>query len=355
MTVERHPELVAAFAAAGDEICGHGYRWADYRHVDEAIECEHIQRTVAAIEAVTGSRPVGWYTGRTSANTRRLLVAEGGFLYDSDAYNDDLPYWVRVDDRAHLVVPYSFDTNDMRYVSPSGFGSGEDFVSHVTATFDQLYAEGADAPRMMSIGLHTRLAGRPGRARALTRVLEHIASHERVWFARRVDIARHWTQVHPPRMRILILNPNTTASMTERLVAVARSVAAPGTEVFGAQPSWGSAPSRGTRTASSLRPPRWTACGHCWPRGRPGRRPSTPGSATMAGRVWQRCCPGSWRPGFPSWPIPPTCGRRSTPPPPTCWRMVLTCCAWAALRWQGGPPRPRSAWGYRWWTVSPRA
>ncbi|MBF4161975.1 allantoinase PuuE [Nocardioides acrostichi] len=199
MAVERHPDLVASFAEAGHEICGHGYRWADYRHIGEATERDHIRRTVAAIETATGARPVGWYTGRTSLNTRRLVVEEGGFLYDSDAYNDDLPYWVQVSGRPHLVLPYSFDTNDMRYVSPAGFGSVEDFVAQVIATFEELYAEGAQAPRMMSIGLHTRLAGRPGRAHALRRVLDHLASHDGVWFARRIDIARHWAEVHPIR------------------------------------------------------------------------------------------------------------------------------------------------------------
>jgi putative urate catabolism protein len=197
MAVERQPELIAALAAAGHEICGHGYRWIDYRHVDAETERDHIRRTVAAIQAATGCRPVGWYTGRTSPHTRRLLVAEGGFLYDSDDYGDDLPYWATVDGRPHLLIPYSFDVNDMRYVSAGGFASGDDFFSYARDSFDQLYAEGADAPRMMSIGLHTRLAGRPGRARALVRLLDHIAGHEGVWFARRSDIARHWAVHHP--------------------------------------------------------------------------------------------------------------------------------------------------------------
>ena len=192
MAVERAPGIVADLAAAGHEICGHGYRWIDYRHVDPAVELDHIRRTVAAIEAATGCRPVGWYTGRTSVHTRRLLVAEGGFRYDSDDYGDDLPYWTDVDGRAHLVLPYTFDVNDMRFVTASGFATGDDFYTYARDSFDQLYAEGAEAPRMLSIGLHARLSGRPGRARAVARLLDHIAGHDRVWFARRRDIAEHW-------------------------------------------------------------------------------------------------------------------------------------------------------------------
>jgi allantoinase len=148
---------------------------------------------------VTGERPPGWYTGRMSERTRRLVVEHGGFLYDSDDYSDDLPFWTRVDGAAHLVVPYSLDVNDMRFVGAPGFAHGGDFFAYARDTFDQLYEEGAELPRMMSVGLHCRLAGRPGRARAAARLLDHMAAHSGVWFARRVDIARHWAKHHPPR------------------------------------------------------------------------------------------------------------------------------------------------------------
>jgi putative urate catabolism protein len=198
MAVERLPDVVAHMAASGHEICGHGYRWIDYQSVDPATERDHIRRTVAAITAITGQRPLGWYTGRTSPHTRRLVVEEGGFLYDSDAYNDDLPYWTEVAGTPHLVLPYTLDVNDMRFVTPSGFGDGDEFFRYLRDTFDCLYAEGAEAPRMMSVGLHCRLAGRPGRTQALTRFLDHVARHDDVWVARRVDIARHWATTHPP-------------------------------------------------------------------------------------------------------------------------------------------------------------
>ncbi|MCW2869637.1 allantoinase PuuE [Actinacidiphila oryziradicis] len=197
MAVERSPETVRRMADAGHEICAHGYRWFDYQYVEPAVERDHIRRTVAAIEAATGERPVGWYTGRTSPQTRRLVVEEGGFLYDCDDYSDDLPFWTRVGDQPHLVVPYSLDANDMRFVSNAGFTSGEDFFRYLRDTFDMLYTEGATAPKMMSVGLHCRLAGRPGRAMALARFLEYAARHEGVWFARRGAIARHWQQRFP--------------------------------------------------------------------------------------------------------------------------------------------------------------
>jgi putative urate catabolism protein len=197
MAVERSPGTVRLMAEAGHEICAHGYRWADYQHTPPEVERDHILRTVAAIEAATGRRPDGWYTGRTSPQTRRLVAEEGGFLYDCDDYSDDLPFWTRAADRPHLVVPYSLDANDMRFVSHAGFSSGDDFYGYLRDTFDMLYEEGATAPKMMSVGLHCRLAGRPGRALALTRFLDHVARHEGVWTARRGDIARHWHAHHP--------------------------------------------------------------------------------------------------------------------------------------------------------------
>ncbi|MDX1604765.1 MAG: allantoinase PuuE [Candidatus Competibacterales bacterium] len=198
MALERNPEVAEACVKAGHEIAAHGWRWIDYQHVDEATEREHIRLAVEAIERVTGERPLGWYTGRNSPNTRRLVVEEGGFLYDADDYNDDLPFWTAFGDRHHLVIPYTLDANDMRFATPQGFNSGDQFYSYLRDAFDTLYAEGAETPRMMSVGLHCRIVGRPGRFAALKRFVEYAAGHERVWFCRRVDIARHWILEHPP-------------------------------------------------------------------------------------------------------------------------------------------------------------
>jgi putative urate catabolism protein len=197
MAVERSPAVARRMADLGHEICSHGYRWIDYRDVDPDTERDHIGLAIRAIESAVGERPLGWYTGRCGPNTRRLVVEEGGFLYDSDSYADDLPYWTTVAGAAHLVIPYTLDVNDMRFVSPAGFSSGEDFFSYLRDSFDVLYQEGAEQPKMMSVGLHTRLAGRPGRAAALARFIEYARGHQDVWFARRIDIARHWHQTHP--------------------------------------------------------------------------------------------------------------------------------------------------------------
>jgi putative urate catabolism protein len=199
MALERNPEAAAAFKAAGHEIASHGWRWIDYQFVDEGIEREHLARAVETIAKLTGERPLGWYTGRDSPNTRRLVVEHGGFLYDADSYADDLPYWLRVGSRDHLVVPYTLDCNDMRFATPAGFASGEDFFVHLRDAFDQLWREGERAPKMMSVGLHCRLAGRPARAAALERFLDHVQRHDRVWICRRVEIARHWIAEHPAR------------------------------------------------------------------------------------------------------------------------------------------------------------
>jgi len=158
-----------------------------------------MRRAIESITRTTGSRPLGWYTGRLSPNTRRLVVEEGGFLYDADAYNDDLPYWTVETGRPHLVVPYTLDNNDMKFGTPQGFSTGEEWLAYVRDAFDVLYAEGAEYPRMMSVGLHMRLIGRPGRFKALERFLDHVARHDRVWICRRVDIARHWIAHHPYR------------------------------------------------------------------------------------------------------------------------------------------------------------
>ena len=198
MALERHPELVAAMVEAGHEIACHGWRWISYQNVDEATERAHMKHAVEVIRQMTGSAPVGWYTGRDSPNTRRLVVEHGGFLYDADSYADELPYWQPVAGRQHLVVPYTLDANDMRFASAQGFNAGDQFFNYLRDSFDVLYAEGEDRPRMLSIGLHCRLVGRPGRFSALQRFLDHIDAHDRVWVCRRADIARHWHDRHPP-------------------------------------------------------------------------------------------------------------------------------------------------------------
>ncbi len=197
MALERNPQVAEAVMKAGHEICSHGYRWIDYRDVPDEIEREHLHKAIEIIQRLTGERPLGWYTGRTSENTRRLVVEEGGFLYDADDYNDDLPFWIQVQGADHLVVPYTLDANDMRFATPQGFNSGEQFLGYLRDAFDTLYEEGARTPRMMSVGLHCRLAGRPGRIRAVEQFIDHALSHEGVWFCRRIDIARHWCTHHP--------------------------------------------------------------------------------------------------------------------------------------------------------------
>ena len=202
MALQRHPDATRAYVELGHEIACHGWRWIHYQEVDETTEREHMSKAIEIIRGLTGERPVGWYTGRDSPNTLRLLCDAGGFLYSSDYYGDDLPFWqdVRRSDGAvvkQLIVPYTLDTNDMRFVSPSGFANGEQFFTYLRDTFDVLYAEGAEAPRMMSVGMHNRLLGKPGRLRALQQFLDHLESHDRVWICRRADIARHWIAEHP--------------------------------------------------------------------------------------------------------------------------------------------------------------
>jgi putative urate catabolism protein len=198
MALERNPAVVEAIAAAGWEIACHGYRWINYQHVDEAVERDHMARAIAIQTRLTGTRPLGWYTGRTSPNTARLVAENGGFLYDSDSYADDLPYYDTAHGRPQLVVPYAMDTNDMRFATVQGFNSGEQFFCYLKDAFDLLYAEGETSPKMLSVGLHCRIAGRPGRAAALARFLDYVASYDGVWVTRRIDIARHWLDVHPP-------------------------------------------------------------------------------------------------------------------------------------------------------------
>jgi len=197
MALARHPEVVEAMLAAGHEIATHGYRWIDYQHFDESAELEHMRLAIELHTSVVGSRPLGWYLGRCSPNTRRLVAEEGGFLYDADSYADDLPYWDYSFGRAQLIVPYTLDVNDMRFANAPGFTNGEEFCQYLKDSFDFLYSEGADRPKIMSIGLHCRLAGRPGRAAGLARFMDYVASHEKVWVCRREDIARHWMAEHP--------------------------------------------------------------------------------------------------------------------------------------------------------------
>jgi putative urate catabolism protein len=202
MALERCTEVTSAFVELGHEIACHGWRWIHYQGLDEALEREHVRLGVDAIERLTGQRPAGWYTGRDSPGTRRLVADFGGFEYDSDYYGDDLPFWLQVrrTDGAlapHLVVPYTLDANDMRFALPQGYSHGDEFFQYLRDAFDVHYAEGGERPSMMSVGMHCRLLGRPGRMRALQRFLDHVQAHDRVWVARRLDIARHWKRLHP--------------------------------------------------------------------------------------------------------------------------------------------------------------
>jgi len=205
MALARNPAVVDACVAAGHEIASHALRWISYQNVDEDVEREHVARAVETIARLTGAPPAGWYTGRDSPRTRALVVEHGGFVYDADSYADDLPYWTNVATRQgtqpHLVVPYALDTNDMRFATAQGFNSGEQFFAYLRDAFDTLYAEGdpagLDAPKMLSIGLHGRIVGRPGRTAALARFVDHVQRHDDVWIARRIDIARHWIATHP--------------------------------------------------------------------------------------------------------------------------------------------------------------
>jgi putative urate catabolism protein len=200
MAMERNPAAVEAMLEAGHEIASHGWRWINYQYTPIDEEREHMQRAIEIHQRLTGERPLGWYTGRTSPNTRKLVAEDGGFVYDADDYNDDLPWYdTRYPDKSgkpQLVVPYTLDANDMRFATPQGFNSGDQFFSYLKDSFDVLYEEGQRSPRMMSVGLHCRLAGRPGRRAALERFLKYVRG-KKVWFARRIDIARHWLKHHP--------------------------------------------------------------------------------------------------------------------------------------------------------------
>ena len=196
----RNAEAVAAMKEAGWEIASHGLKWIDYRHFDEAAERSHILDAIRIHTEVTGVRPLGFYQGRTSANTLSLVMNEQGFLYSADSYADELPYWVEGPHGHHLIVPYTLDANDMRFATVQGFNSGDQFFAYLKDSFDVLYAEGGRGyPKMLSVGLHCRIAGRPGRAAALLRFLDYVQQHEQVWIASRIDIARHWVEAHPPK------------------------------------------------------------------------------------------------------------------------------------------------------------
>ena len=203
MALQRCPEVLAAFLENGYEIANHGLRWIHYQNLPEATEREHMREASQLLRELTGGEwPLGWYTGRDSPNTRRLVADQGGYEYDSDYYGDDLPFWLQVARTdgsrvPHLVVPYTLDANDMRFASPQGFNTADHFFTYLRDTFDALYAEGEEAPKMMSIGMHCRLLGKPGRIVALQRFLDHIGAHDRVWVCRRIDVARHWRATHP--------------------------------------------------------------------------------------------------------------------------------------------------------------
>jgi putative urate catabolism protein len=198
LALERNPQAAEAIVRAGFDVCCHGWRWEEHFMLNEAQERERIARAVESIARTTGERPLGWYCRfGPGENTRRLLVEEGGFLYDSDSYNDELPYWVEVGGKSHLVVPYTMDANDGKFASAAGFGTPFDFENYLTSAFDRLYEEGADTPGLMSVGLHARITGRPARAQALARFLDHVRKHENVWICRRIDVARHWSDRFP--------------------------------------------------------------------------------------------------------------------------------------------------------------
>lgn len=202
MAMQRHREAAAAFRELGHEVACHGLRWISYQQADEETERAHIREAVAILREILGEAPLGWYTGRDSPNTRRLIVEHGGFVYDADSYADDLPYWVQVGRVPHLVVPYTLDTNDMRFATAQGFNSGTQFFEYLKDAFDTLYIEGdpggQDSPKMLSIGLHSRLIGRPARIASLERFLDYVLDHKHVWICRRIDIARHWIATYPP-------------------------------------------------------------------------------------------------------------------------------------------------------------
>ena len=197
MAMQRSPAVIEQALKDGHEICSHGYRWINYHGISKDTEREHMEKAINIHKDITGTRPLGWYTGRTSANTRDLVAENGGFIYDADDYSDDLPFWSTQTKRPQLIVPYTLDTNDMRFAAPQGFNSGDQFYTYLKDAFDVLYAEGQAHPKMLSIGLHARIIGRPARFRALQKFIDYAQNHSDVWFARRIDIANNWVAQHP--------------------------------------------------------------------------------------------------------------------------------------------------------------
>jgi putative urate catabolism protein len=197
MAMQRHPQVIEQALKDGHEIASHGYRWINYHGMSIEEERAHMEKAIAIHSDICGARPLGWYTGRTSAHTRDLVAEEGGFIYDADDYSDDLPFWSKQVAAQHLIVPYTLDTNDMRFATAQGFHTGDQFASYLIDAFDTLYAEGASSPKMMSVGLHCRLIGRPARFAGLVKFIDHVQKHEKVWMARRLDIAKHWMKTHP--------------------------------------------------------------------------------------------------------------------------------------------------------------
>ena len=197
MALERLPKVAEVALKDGHEIASHGLRWINYHGMSIEEERDHMGRAIEIQKRLTGERPLGWYTGRTSDNTRTLVAEEGGFVYDADDYSDDLPFWSSQVTKPHLIVPYTLDTNDMRFATPQGFNSGDQFFTYLKDAFDALYAEGETLPKMLSVGLHCRIAGKPGRIQSLARFIDYVQKHERVWLARRIDIANHWIKEHP--------------------------------------------------------------------------------------------------------------------------------------------------------------
>tara|TARA_Y100000768_G_scaffold93643_1_gene67723 strand:- start:523 stop:1428 length:906 start_codon:yes stop_codon:yes gene_type:complete len=197
MALEKNPDVCKAIKEANYEVASHGWRWIDYQNIKKTIEKKHMALAIDKIKKIFGTRPLGWYTGRCSPNTRDLVFEEGGFLYDSDSYGDDLPYWEVRNKKKLLIIPYTLDNNDMRFSTNQGFNTGDDFFSYLKDSFDALYEEGKEYPKMMSVGLHCRIIGRPGRIQSLKKFLNYVSKYKKVWFCRRIDIAKHWIKNYP--------------------------------------------------------------------------------------------------------------------------------------------------------------
>lgn len=197
--LQQYPELVQAFVDEGHEIVSHGWRWLDYHRVSEKEEREHIRLAFEGIKVLTGSSPVGWFNGRPSINTRRLVIEHGGFLYDRDYLGDELPFWLRYGATNHLVIPFSFETNDNRFDQNKGFSTADDFATYLNDCFNLLYEEGSESPKLMTVSLHDRLIGRPAKAAGLVKFLDHARKHDRVWFCTGRDIVEHWYRTHPSK------------------------------------------------------------------------------------------------------------------------------------------------------------